>query len=44
MLEVIYELVPGALRAFVGQQMDVFVEAEASGVEAPVAAGSVVDG
>jgi RND family efflux transporter MFP subunit len=39
-LEVIYALDPAALGAFVGQQMDVFVEAEALGLEAPpVASG-----
>jgi multidrug efflux pump subunit AcrA (membrane-fusion protein) len=33
-LEVIYAIEPGPLRAFVGQQMDVFIEAEPTGIEA----------
>jgi len=33
-LEVIYALPGGALRAFVGQQLDVFIEAEPLGIEA----------
>lgn len=36
-LEVIYALPKGALTAFVGQQMDVFIEAEALGIEATAA-------
>jgi multidrug efflux pump subunit AcrA (membrane-fusion protein) len=41
-LEVIYAIEPGDLRAFVGQQMDVFIEAAPSGIESigrPAAAG-----
>jgi RND family efflux transporter MFP subunit len=36
-LEVIYALPKDALRAFVGQQMDVFIEAETLGIEAQAA-------
>jgi RND family efflux transporter MFP subunit len=43
-LEVIYALEPGALRVFVGQQMDVFIEAESSGLEAPGPATPTEDG
>jgi hypothetical protein len=41
---VIYALEPGALRVFVGQQMDVFIEAEPSGLEAPGPATPTEDG
>jgi hypothetical protein len=37
-LEVIYALPAGGPRAFVGQQMDVFIEAEPLGIEAPAPA------
>jgi HlyD family secretion protein len=33
-LEVIYAIEPGTVRPYVGQQMDVFIEAAASGIEA----------
>jgi multidrug efflux pump subunit AcrA (membrane-fusion protein) len=39
-LEVIYAIEPGALRPFVGQQMDVFIEAEPTGIEAIGAPGA----
>jgi RND family efflux transporter MFP subunit len=37
-LEVIYALQPGELRAFVGQQMDVFIEADPLEIESPAPA------
>jgi RND family efflux transporter MFP subunit len=38
-LEVVYAFDPGDLRAFVGQQMDVFIEAEPLGIEGAAAPG-----